>query len=235
MTPSRDDLFEAYALPDRTRRRVRMNFVESADGSVTLDGRSGPLGGETDRAVMSVLRTMCDVMVVGAGTVRVEGYGGLESSEQDAAWRRAQGLPAAPRIAVVSKHLELEPSHPFFSEATTRPIVVTRAEAPADRLEALESVADVIVCGEATVDLPEMLAEFERRGLTQVLCEGGPHLFGALLESDLVDEVCLTIAPRFVGGESGRIVAGASEADRRFALVGSFAADDGFLFVRYGR
>ena len=73
MTPTRDELFDAYALPDRDARRVRMNFIESADGAVTLGGRSGALGGETDRAVMQVLRTMADVLMIGAGTVRAEG------------------------------------------------------------------------------------------------------------------------------------------------------------------
>ena len=88
--PTRDELLAAYALPDRDATRVRMNFVQSADGAVTLQGRSGPLGGDTDRAVMRVLRAMADVVIVGAGTVRVEEYGGLGGDDEDAAWRRAR-------------------------------------------------------------------------------------------------------------------------------------------------
>ena len=75
--PTRSDLFDAYALRGRDGTRVRMNFVSSADGAVTLDGRSGALGGDTDRELMQVLRAMADVVLVGAGTVRAEGYGGL--------------------------------------------------------------------------------------------------------------------------------------------------------------
>lgn len=231
--PTRDDLFAAYALTDRRTTRVRMNFVQSADGAATLDGRSGPLGGDTDRAVMRVLRAMADVVVVGAGTVRVEEYGGLGGGEQDAAWRRAHGLSDAPRPVVVSRSLRLDPAQPFFAKAQARPFVVTCAASPAEQRNALADVADVLVCGDEGVDLGDALGALADRGLTQVLCEGGPHLFGKLLDAGLVDEVCVTVAPRFVGGLAGRIAQGADEQDRRFRLAGSFTDDEGFVFLRY--
>ncbi|WP_203230917.1 dihydrofolate reductase family protein, partial [Agromyces humi] len=86
--PTRDELLEAYAIADRDVPAVRMNFVTSLDGAVTLEGRSGGLGDEHDRLAMQVLRTLADVVLVGAGTVRVEGYGGLQVDAADAAWRR---------------------------------------------------------------------------------------------------------------------------------------------------
>lgn len=233
---TRDALFAAYAVPDRDGTPwVRVNFVASADGAATLRGRSGALGGPTDRELMQVLRTMADVVVVGAGTVRAEGYGTIEVSEEDVAWRRANGLADQPRLAVVSNDLGLEPGDPVFADPSRTPLVVTHADAPSDRRRALEQVADVVMCGEASVDLDAMLAELSRRGLTQVLCEGGPHLFGALLDEDRVQEVCVTIAPRFVGGAAGRIAAGASEADRRFGLARVLIDDEGFVFLRYVR
>jgi riboflavin biosynthesis pyrimidine reductase len=235
MTPTRDELLAAYSLPDRSTTRVRMNFVESADGAVTLGGRSGTLGGQTDRTVMQVLRTLSDVVVIGAGTVRAEGYGSIEVSEEDAAWRRSHGLAAQPRLAVVSNDLGLEPGDAVFAEPSRRPIVVTHAGAPSGPRAALEEVADILVCGAEAVDLAAMRAALAGRGMHQVLCEGGPHLFGALLDDGLVDEVCVTVAPRFVGGGAGRIVAGASEADRRFRLAHVLTDDDGFVFLRYRR
>ncbi|MFT4135009.1 pyrimidine reductase family protein [Microbacterium sp.] len=231
--PARDELLAAYALPDRDTPRLRMNVVASADGAVALEGRSGALGGATDRRLMQVLRAMADVILVGAGTVRAEGYGGTRVSEADAEWRVARALPPQPRLAVVSRALELEPRHPFFAEAVVRPVVVTCAAAPAGRRAVLAEVADVLVCGEETVDLAAVRATFADRGWTRTLCEGGPHLFGTLLAAGLVDEVCLTLAPRFVGGDAQRIVRGAAEADRRFALTGVLADDEGFVFLRY--
>lgn len=233
--PTRDELHAAYALTDRETPRVRMNFVESLDGAVTLEGRSGGLGGATDRALMQVLRAMADVVLVGAGTVRAEGYGGTRVEGEDAAWRVSHELSVQPRLAVVSRALDLEPEHPFFAEAIERPILVTCRHAPAERREALAEVADVIVAGEASVDLVAMRDELARRGMPQILSEGGPHLFGALTEAGLVDDVCLSVSPRLVGGEAGRIIRGAPEGDRGMRLVHALTDDDGFVFLRYAR
>ncbi len=197
-------------------------------------GRSGGLGDASDRAAMQVLRTLADVVVVGAGTVRVEGYGGLRVDEADAAWRRSRGLPEQPRVAVVSSRLGLDPGHPFFARATERPIVVTHAAAPADRREALAEVADVLVCGDTAVDPAAMLDALAAAGLPQVLCEGGPHLFGSLIEADLVDELCLSLSPLLVAGDAGRIVRGAPEVERRMRLVHAIPAGD-LLLLRYER
>jgi riboflavin biosynthesis pyrimidine reductase len=230
--PTRQELFDAYALPARDRTRVRMNFVSSADGAVTLEGRSGALGGATDRTLMQVLRTMADVVLVGAGTVRAEGYGGLQVDPPDVEWRRAHGLDDQPAIALVSGALRLDPGDAVFVDAVRRPVIVT-SDAAAARGARFAEVAEVLPCGEESVDLVAMLELFARRGWTQVLCEGGPHLFGALLDGGLVDEVCLTVAPRFVAGEAGRIAQGGAESDRRFSLAGVVTDDEGFLFLRY--
>ena len=231
--PSRDELFAAYALPGRERTRVRMNFVESADGAVTIRGDSNGLGGSTDRSAMQVLRTMADVVVVGAGTVRAEGYGGIRVGDDDVAWRRDQGLDDQPALAIVSGGLHLEPGDAVFAEAVDRPVVVTTDASARARGHLFAPVADVLPAGAGTVDLSAMLDAFAARGWTQVLCEGGPHLFGSLLDDGLVDEVCVTVAPRFVGGAAGRIVQGARESDRRFALVGVVTDDEGFVLLRY--
>ena len=50
-----------------------------------------------------------------------------------------------------------------------------------------------------------MLAEFRSRGWTKVLCEGGPTVLGELIDADLVDELCLTIAPVLEAGDAPRI------------------------------
>ncbi|WP_395245988.1 pyrimidine reductase family protein [Agromyces sp. MMS24-K17] len=234
MTVDRDALLAAYAIEDRATPRVRMNFVMSLDGAVSIEGRSGGLGDEVDRLAMGVLRALADVVLVGAGTVRTEGYGGLRLGREGVAWRRAHGLPDQPRLAVVSSALELPAAHPFFAEAVTRPIVVTHAASPADRRAELAEVADVVVCGEDAVDAALLVAAFVDEGLPQVLCEGGPHLFGSLLDAGLVDELCLSLSPTLVGGDAGRIVRGASEAERRMRLVHAIPAGD-LLLLRYAR
>lgn len=213
-----DELRDAYAIDERVTSRVRMNFVSSADGAVTLGGRSGALGGDTDRRLMQVLRELTDVVLIGAGTVRAEGYARVR-----------------PRLAVVSARLALSPVDEVFAEATTRPLVITSAAAPAGRREALDAVAEVLVCGQTSVDLALAMRELAARGMPQILCEGGPHLFGSLLDADVVDELCLTVSPRLVGGVAGRIAQGAAEADRPFGLRTVLHDDEGYVFLRYAR
>lgn len=228
--------WSAYPLPQPTKgSHVRINFVSSADGSVTIDGRSGGLGGKNDRALMKVLRTLSDVVMVGAGTVRTEGYGGLSLSEPLLERRKELGLSPIPRIAIVSGSLDLQPDMSVFTKAEVRPLIITHAAASPVRREALSGAADVFVCGETEVELGEALTQLSALGLSRVLCEGGPGLFGSLLEADLVDEVCLTISPLFVAGADGRIAHSKAAHPRKFRVANSLVDDESFIFLRYAR
>jgi riboflavin biosynthesis pyrimidine reductase len=212
----------------------RVNMVASLDGAATLGGRSGALGDGEDQRLMSVLRSHADVVLVGAGTVEAEGYGGAAVIDADAAWRVARGREPQPRFAVVSSRLGLGARHPFFADAVARPIVVTSERAPADRRDALAEVADVIVAGTDRVDLAAALAELATRGMASVLAEGGPGLHGALAEADLVDEACLTLSPVIVAGDAPRIASSAHEAARRMRLVHAIPGER-MLFLRFAR
>ncbi|WP_418605558.1 dihydrofolate reductase family protein [Georgenia sp. SUBG003] len=95
-------------------------------------------------------------------------------------------------------------------------------------------MADVVPCGAGTVETTLVRAALERRGLSQVLCEGGPHLLGTLIEADAVDELCLTVSPVLEGGAAGRITAGGAQATRRMRLSHVLTAGD-MLMLRYLR
>ncbi|WP_200209233.1 pyrimidine reductase family protein [Micromonospora coerulea] len=225
---------ELAALYGRAERpHLRVNFVSSVDGAVTLDGYSAGLSGEPDKRVFGLLRMLCDGLVVAAGTLRHEGYRAVRLSEPRRAWRRANGLTDYPTLVVVSGSLDLDPAQGAFADAPVRPVVLTRDDATPP--PGLTDVADLVRCGPDRVDLAAGLAELRRGGLGQVLCEGGPHLFGALTAADLVDELCLTVAPLLAGGGPGRISAGDASAPRRLPLRHVLAAEDGALMLRYAR
>ncbi|GAB3137460.1 pyrimidine reductase family protein [Marisediminicola antarctica] len=230
----RHELIERYLVTDRDRPRLRVNFIQSLDGAATRDEVSGGLNNADDKLVFDTLRMLCDVIVVGAGTVRAEGYGGVRVRDEDARWRVEHGLAAQPPVALVTSRLDFAPSHPFFADAVVRPIVITSAASPAAARVALADVADVVVCGEERVEPDRLVAELTARGLPQMLCEGGPQLFGALIEADLVDEICLTMSPVLEGGSAGRIAHGAAATARGMALLHSLTAGD-MLFLRYER
>ena len=234
MMLDRDELIIRYRVPDRTLPHLRVNFIASLDGAATREGLSGGLGNADDTRVFDTLRMLADVIVVGAGTVRAEGYGGIRLAPADAAWRVGHGLPAQPPVAVVSSRLDLDPGHPLFADAAVRPLVVTHAASPRRRREELAEVADVLICGEDAVDPRLMLGELARRGLAQVLCEGGPQLFGAMIEADCVDELCLSVSPVLVAGLAGRTSAGVVAVGREMSLLHVLTAGD-MLFLRYAR
>src|SRR5436189_936743 len=122
------DLEAAYAAPTDTIPAspfVRVNMISSFDGAIAVGGRSGLLGGPADRRVFRVLRSLADVILVGAGTARAEGYGPARLDEAIQARRRARGQSAVPPIAVVTRSCHLDWSTPFFTEAVARSIVVT--------------------------------------------------------------------------------------------------------------
>src|SRR5690606_38425805 len=169
-----------------------------------------------------------------AGTVRVEGYGGLGLDDTDVAWRRARGLSDLPPLAVVSSALDLEPEADVFGAPGPRPILLTHAAAPPRRQQRLAAVADVLVCGEEAVDPVRMLTELEARGMHQVLTEGGPRLFGALAEADVVDELCLSVSPALVAGDATRIARSDHAVMRRMRLRHVLRGRE-VLFLRYER
>lgn len=199
-----NDVAAAYAQPPG----VRVNFVASADGSATLAGRSGGLGNATDQQLMQTLRRAADVVLVGAGTVRAEGYDLVR-----------------PRMAIVSRRLDLDPA--AFRDA----IIVTVAAGPADKRAAF---ADVAVCGDEQVDVGLMLAALRERGLERILCEGGPHLLGSLEAAGAVDELCLTLSPVLAGPGGPRITAGDPAQPQRMRLA-HLMTDGELLFTRYVR
>lgn len=224
-------LAEAYAYP--RARWLRANFVASADGAAYLDGRSGGLSSDGDMQIFGLLRVLADVVLVGAGTARVEEYKPARRRPSLADLR--EGRPETATIALVTRTLGLNLTSPLFTETPpdARTIVITSAASDPELREAAAEVADVIIAGEEAVDLGAALGALRERGLDRVLCEGGPHLLGDLSAAGLLDELCLSLSPMLAGPGADRIIAGAHAPARPLTLTQVLADDDGFLFCRY--
>jgi riboflavin biosynthesis pyrimidine reductase len=209
-------------------------MVTSVDGAVTVDGRARGLSGDADRRLFGLLRGLADVILVGAGTARIEGYGPATPRPEYAQARSFAGQPPAPRIAVVSGSADLDPETQLFTDARPRTLVFTTAAADATHRSRLSEVAEVHVAGDQQVDLERVVATLVELGLARILCEGGPHLLGTMAALGLVDEFAVSYSPTVAGGDSGRIVAGPAMAPTPLDLVGLIESDD-FLFARYVR
>jgi len=225
--------------PEEPHRRGRpwitTNMVASVDGAVTVAGRSGGLGSEADREVFRTLRSMADVVMAGAGTVRTERYGPVRLDDDRVEARRARGQQALPTLVVVTNSGHLDGDLPLLDPALVGdgplPVVVTCAAGePAART--LGDRVEVLVRGDTRVDLPDALGSLVNRGVGVVVCEGGPTLNEALLADGLLDEVCLTTSPLLASGDAGRIVTGGPERIVDLELAHLLEAD-GALFARW--
>jgi riboflavin biosynthesis pyrimidine reductase len=190
-------LAEVYAPP--AGPWLRANFVSTLDGAATgAGGRSGSINTEADGVVFRLLRRLSDVVVVGAGTIRAEGYTRLGADD---------GGPLP--LAVVSNSARVPQALLAPAPGRGDVVLVTHRAAPADAVDAARrALGDdgVLVCGDDAVDLPELRRQLADRGMPRVLTEGGPSLLGAMLSAGVVDELDLTWSPMAVGGDQGRIV-----------------------------
>ena len=226
------DLLDAYRYPPGTW--LRANMIASADGAATIDGRAGGLGNTTDQLVLGLLRALADVVIAGAGTVTAEGYGPARAREQYQDLRAAAGQPPAPTMVVVSQRLQLDFESKYFAQALQRPIVVTCAAAPADRMLAARNVAEVVVAGDTVVSPALMVDALVALGHRRLLCEGGPTLLGTVVADGVLDEMCLTIAPTLVGGPSPRVINGPPlDPAPKLTLTQLLQDDDDLLYARY--
>ncbi|MEV5474186.1 pyrimidine reductase family protein [Streptomyces sp. NPDC052207] len=236
-----EELAAAYAYPETgTGGRepwLRANMVSTLDGAAQHDGRSQPISNAADMRIFGTLRGLADVVVVGAQTVRQEGYRPALEREAFAALRKAAGQGPAPAIAVVSASLELDFSEPLFSSPLVPTLVLTGAAAAPDRVAAAERAgARVVIAGDGMgVDPVRAVRALADLGMSRLLTEGGPRLLGQLVASGVLDELCLTVSPMLTAGDAQRIAGGPPVAvPRRFTLV-SLLEEEGFLFGRYCR
>ncbi len=202
-------------------RSVRGGMVLSADGGGSVDGRSRGLSTPADQQVFRVLRAHADVVLVGAGTARTEGYGPVELSPEHRTFREAAGRTSTPVLALVTRSLDVPDKALGSTGGGAGAIVISTDGRTSDALP------DLIVV-DSLADALDALAE---RGLTRVLCEGGPSLLGQLVAEGLLTELCMTLSPRLVGDVAG-IVTADLDAPVDLALE-HLVENDGSLLLRY--
>lgn len=228
-----------YAYPDNLRSCwVRGNMIASIDGGATSGGKSGDLGGNGDRALFGALRELADVIVVGASTARVENYSGVQFSAAQRKKRQLRGQAEVPPIAVVTRSGRFERDAKLLNHTEVTPLILTSADAVSDtrgRLGGLAEVLDATGAHADSVDLRVALNLLAEKGLLRVLTEGGPGVLGMFIEENVLDEMCLTVAPVLVGGKAARIVTGPAEVRTAMQLSHGLTDDDGYLYLRYRR
>lgn len=200
--------------PDRPW--VALCMVMSLDGSIAVDGASGTLGNPNDLDILLTLRSLADVIVVGARTVTGEGYGPPKKPGQ--------------RIGVVTNRGSVDLDSDLFTSGAGFVIATERTDVDESRVDVLRAGRDRVDIAEAISRIGELVPD-----VRHVQAEGGAALNAGLLEADLIDELDLTLSPHLVGGHGPRVTTGASEAMRDYRLAHLLADDEGFVFSRWTR
>jgi riboflavin biosynthesis pyrimidine reductase len=193
---------------------VALCMVASVDGSTVVAGRSGALGNANDRQLVMTLRELAGIVLVGAGTVRAEGY----------------GAPSTPglRIGVVSNSGRVDTTSALFTSGAG--FLILPEAAPSVSVEAVRAGATAVDLARAVAALDDVAPDARF-----VHAEGGPVLNGALAEAGLIDELNLTVSPRLVGGGGPRVIQGAPELSERLELAHLLVDEESFVFSRWVR
>ncbi len=228
-----DAVLAAYPWPD-AGPWVRAMMVTTLDGaSAGPDGLSGSISSAVDKVVFDSVRRLADAVLVGAGTIRAEGYAAMRAKPADAERRAADGQRPAPVIAIVSGSLDLPWESELFAGSTARPIVLTTAEPDAAALARARTHSDVVTAPGDRIDPAFVVRTLVERGLRRIVCEGGPTLLEGLTRAGLVDEVDITLSPVLAGLGHQQQTDGL-ERVAGFELRHVLHAD-GFLMTRYVR
>lgn len=223
------DLVDAYAYASTPW--LRINMVSSLDGVIERNGTARDLSSDADRKVFHVMRSLADVVLVGAGTARRENYGPILFNDDVVAQRRARGQSDHIPVAIVTRSCAFDWSHKIFTESVVTPLIYTVDEKAHEHSE--RNDCEIVGVGENDVDVSRVRADLYERGLTRVLCEGGPSLNETLLQSGLVDELCLTLSPQLAGHDDKSISGSHSfDVPSRCELT-QIIHHEGDLFLRY--
>jgi len=199
--------------PRGERPFLAVNFVATADGRATIAGRTRPIANRADNELFHALRTRFDAVMVGAQTVRVEGYG-----------------PMAPRAIIVTRTVDVPPDVGLLKAPGNRVIVLT----PSHDAELEPTAAEVTYLREG--DLGTAMRRLcSEHGIDSVLCEGGPQLLANLIAAEAVDELHLVYAAKLAGGTTPLTILTGPPLDPPLDLeLISLHESGGYLFARYG-
>ena len=226
------------APPDRPY--VLTNMVTSADGKAVIEGTERGLGSSVDRQLMRELRTVADVVLNGAGTLRASGTSPRVGDADLAELRVERGKSPNPVAAVLSGSGDLPLERAFFTADDFEAVIYLSAQASPERRGGIAATGRRVVVLEGGDELAGMLRHMRHElGAEVLLVEGGPGMNAELLAGKFVDEYFLTLSPLVVGGaRTPTAVGGANQPTfdsvTRLELLSTVQnPETGELYLRY--
>jgi riboflavin biosynthesis pyrimidine reductase len=208
------EAYDVARTPPDGRPWIEVCMVASVDGSTVVDGRSRGLSNSHDTELVLTLRDLADVILVGAGTARAEGYGPPRKAGQ--------------RVGVVSNSGRVDASSSLFASGAG--FLIVPESAPETAIDTIHAGASRVDLGVAVASLSQVVGE-----VAFIHAEGGPHLNGALATADLIDELNLTLSPLLAGGDGPRLTVGGADVSSALELAHLVVDEESFVFSRWVR
>lgn len=193
----------------RGRPHVILKTAATLDGrTATRSGDARWVTGPAARQEVHRWRNWCDAICVGSGTALAD--------DPQLTCRVKGGRD--PLRVIVDTRLKLPPTARVINPASNAGcLIACGPNAPARRRARLEKEgAEVLAlpAGPGGVDLPALMAELHRRGVTSILLEGGAGLAWGFVAAGLVDEVMYFLAPKLIGGAKAPGMIGGAGFDK---------------------
>lgn len=211
----RERLLELYRPP--AAAWLRLNLITSVTGAATgSDGTSETLTNPADRRILGVIRELADVVLIGAQSVRAEGY----------------QQPRRSRIAIVTMTGDLAGNRLQRTDGSA-PIVIC-PPAAVDRVRSTLDAPELLVVGgdDGRISPAAIVAALGSIGLASIVCEGGPALASQFVDAGLVQEFCLATSPR-IGGAPFPVLGGTPIAERAAVLTSLLRDESSGLYARW--
>jgi riboflavin biosynthesis pyrimidine reductase len=200
---------------------VRLNLIGSVSGSATgPDGTSETLTNPIDRAILGTIRNQADVVVVGAASVRAEGY----------------FVPRSGALAVVSRTGNFG-DHQIKGTAQNGTLIILCPSSAVETARATIGMPEVTIIPvpdfDGSLTAPAIVTALRDAGYRSVVVEGGPTLATLFVTDDTADELCLTTSPVLNGGAMPLF--GSHEfANRPLTLTQLLVDSGGATYARWG-
>jgi 2,5-diamino-6-(ribosylamino)-4(3H)-pyrimidinone 5'-phosphate reductase len=216
---------------------IAINMAMSADGKISTARReSFSLGSSRDRQMMSEIRARAGAVIIGAHTLTVDGFPLVVRDASLRTQRIARGLPPHPVNVILSTTLNIPHRKKIFSHPQTDRIIYTTRKATRSRIERFKQVAEVVVLPAQTISPKRIVDDLAKRGVKDILVEGGGEINYSFLKANLVDELYITLTPSIIGGRTSPTVvdgAGFLKDSRILLSLISARRYDDEVFLRY--
>ena len=174
------------------RPRIILSAAITLDGKLATRTGDSKLSSKADKNRVHRLRSKVDAILIGKNTAKLD----------DPILSVHHTKKKNPIRIILDSNAMIRTNSRIFKTCSKIPtIIVVTKKAPKQNLNKLEKFpVQIIACGNNTVNIKKLLAVLKKKGIKDILVEGGGITNWAFVKENLVDEAIITVTPYLIGG-----------------------------------